>query len=193
MRAASTGGVVWGVAAWLAAAVGLATESAAPLRSIGEILALPNRLMAGRQPDRWEIVVEPSHVVTRQSTDVLAIEDRDVALAVQFIRERATSGITVQDVLAAVPVSRRTLESRFRQFLGRSPHAEILRTRLDHVKTLLASTDLPMPRVAEAAGFGTPEYMACVFRREIGIRPGEYRRKHRDLARSSSPRSPGGV
>jgi len=144
-----------------------------------EAAAALDRLMAGRKPDRWEIVVEPGRVVTRQSTDVLAIEDRDVALAVQFIRERATSGITVRDVLDAVPVSRRTLECRFQQFLGRSPHAEILRTRLERVKTLLVSTDLPMPKVAEAAGFATPEYMACAFRRETGIKPGEYRRQHR--------------
>lgn len=146
-----------------------------------EAAAALDRLMAGRKPDRWEIIVEPSHVVTRQSTDVLAIADRDVALAVQFIRERATAGITVQDVLEKVPVSRRTLECRFRQFLGRSPHAEILRARLERAKTLLASTDLPMPRVADAAGFATPEYMAFAFRREMGMKPAEYRRKYRGL------------
>lgn len=146
-----------------------------------EAAAALERLMAGKKPDRWEIVVEPRHVVTRQSTDVLAIEDRDVALAVRFIRERATSGITVQDVLKAVPISRRTLECRFQQFLGRSPHAEILRTRLDRAKMLLVSTDLPMPKVADAAGFATAVYMAFAFRRDTGVKPAEYRRKHRGV------------
>ena len=73
----------------------------------------------------------------RRSTDMLAVEDADLAAAVRFIREHACDGITVADVVGKLPLSRRVLESRFERVLGRTPHAEILRVRLERVKQLL--------------------------------------------------------
>ena len=140
-----------------------------------EAAAALARMMAGRKPERKEIVVEPTAVVTRQSTDVLAMEDREVAQAVAFIRENAATSITVDDVLQRVPMARRSLEYRFRRAIGRTPHAEILHARLEKVKTLLATTDLPMPQVAEASGFNSADYMGYVFRRALGMKPLAYR------------------
>jgi len=62
-------------------------------------------------------------VVERLSTETLAIEDRQVSRALQFIRDHACDPVTVADVLKAVPMARRTLERRFNQALGRSPAA----------------------------------------------------------------------
>jgi len=53
-----------------------------------EAASVLDQMMAGRAvPPNTIIKVEPTHVVTRQSTDILAIEDQDVAEAVRFIRE----------------------------------------------------------------------------------------------------------
>src|SRR3954447_13908646 len=88
-----------------------------------EAAALLDRLMSGRERRRGQaIFVEPLGVVTRRSTDVLAVGDGDISAAVQFIREHACEGIAVKDVLAEVPLSRRVLEDRFRKLLGRTPH-----------------------------------------------------------------------
>ena len=121
----------------------------------------------------------PIGVAARQSTSTLAIEDRQTALAVRFIREQACSGINVADVLKAVPQSRRLMESRFRRLLGRTPHEEILRVQMDRVKQLLVETDLPLAEVAERAGFAHVEYLSVVFKRETGIPPSAFRRANR--------------
>jgi LacI family transcriptional regulator len=144
-----------------------------------EAAALLDRMMRGEHVAPEACLIPPVGIETRQSTDVLAIADRDVASALRFIREHACDGIDVQDVLRAVPLSRRVLESRFRAWVGRTPHAEILRIRLDRVKELLLETDLPLERIAALAGFEHSEYMNVAFRRELGPTPGQYRRQLR--------------
>src|SRR5439155_12997528 len=71
-------------------------------RRIGyEAAAMLDRLMAGKKV-MADIIVDPLGVRCRQSTDLLAIEDPEVAKAVRFIREHACEGIRVDDVLDQV-------------------------------------------------------------------------------------------
>jgi LacI family transcriptional regulator len=117
--------------------------------------------------------------MTRQSTDVLAVGDRDVAAAIRYIREHACEGISVNDVLAAVPLSRSVLERRFTRILGHTPKEEISRVRLRRIKQLLAETDLPLARIATMTGFEHPEYLNVMFKSKTGDTPGEYRENTR--------------
>jgi LacI family transcriptional regulator len=131
--------------------------------------------MTGQSLPRMPIAVTPLGIITRQSTDTFAIDNHDLLKALGFIRENATRAIRVEDVLEAVPMSRRTLERLFQEQLGRSPAEEIRRVRLDRAKHLLATTDLTVPKVAVASGFSTGHYLATVFRQEMGITPLKYR------------------
>jgi len=95
--------------------------------------------------------------------------------AIGFIREHATGGIRVDDILEVVPTSRRRLERLFKSLLGRSPADEIRRVRIERARHLLSSTELPVPRVAEASGFATGEYLATVFKQATGMTPLKFR------------------
>jgi LacI family transcriptional regulator len=145
-----------------------------------EAAALLDQLM--RQPARRRKPafreMPPRGIVTRQSSDVLAIADPEVADAVRFIHERACSGITVADVLDHLALSRAVLERRFKAALHHTPKAEILRVRLDQACRLLSESHLPMAVIAERCGFGTYKYFGDVFARELGIRPGAYRKRN---------------
>ncbi len=134
-----------------------------------------DELMHGGRPPKGPCLLEPTGVVARQSTDTLAIDDPDLVRAVAFIRSHATDPIQVRDVLREVAVSRRWLERRFREVLGRGPAAEIRRVRLARAKLLLAETDMPVPQVARLAGFGSREYLAAVFKAELDQSPRVYR------------------
>jgi LacI family transcriptional regulator len=142
-----------------------------------EAAELLDRLMAGGRAPARERLIEPVGVVARQSTDVLSIDDAEVAAAVRFIRERACGGLRVEQVLRHVAVSRSLLERRFRKYLGRSPQGEIRLVRLKRVKQLLADTDLSLVAIAQLAGFVHPEYMSVVFKRLTGQTPRAYRRQ----------------
>ena len=87
--------------------------------------ALLHGLMSGRLRKPQRILVEPSHVVARRSTDVHATEDRELAKAMRFIQDNIVRPIGGVDVVEHVGCSRRTLELRFRRILGRSVNLEI--------------------------------------------------------------------
>jgi LacI family transcriptional regulator len=151
-----------------------------PAEQVGyEAAALLNRMMHGEKPPRTPTLIEPLQIVTRQSSDIVAIEDPDVAAAVRFIQQHACDGIGVKDILKAVPVSRSSLERRMWSVLGRSPKAEIARLQIDRVKKLLTETDLSLSIVAQRSGFTYPQYMCSLFQKKFGMTPGEYRRRSR--------------
>lgn len=121
--------------------------------------------------------VAPLGLVLRRSTDVLAIEDPVLARALHFIHHHACDGIRVDDVLRAVTVPRRALEARFRERLGRSPHQEILRARVERIRTLLLRTDLSIAQIARRTGFRHVEYLTVAFKRALGCTPTVYRER----------------
>ncbi len=151
-----------------------------PAERIGyEAAALLDRLLADEKPPAGPILVPPPGVVTRRSTEVLAIEDQEVVAAVRFIREHAHLPLRVADVLRQVPVGRRTLERRCHTALGWGVGDEIRRAHLERAKRLLARTDLPMKSIALEAGFSGFRHMAVVFRQELDMSPTAYRRLQR--------------
>ncbi|HEY2587142.1 MAG TPA: DNA-binding transcriptional regulator [Tepidisphaeraceae bacterium] len=140
---------------------------------------LLDRLMAGEPVPPEPHLIGPLGVVARRSTDALAIEDPDVSTAVRFIREHACDGISIAQVLDAVPLSRRALETRFRKLLGRTPHEEIVRVQVQRARELLTQTDLPLKAIADRVGIPHAEYLNVVFKRVTGQPPGVYRSENR--------------
>jgi LacI family transcriptional regulator len=151
-----------------------------------EAAALLDRMMGGQPAPAQPILIDPVGVITRRSTDVLAVEDPQVAAALRFIREHACDGINVEAVLDHLaravgtgggPVSRSTLDRRFHQTLGRSAKEEILRVRLARVRQLLRETDEPLSNIAAMVGIGHTEHLSVLFKRTTGETPGTFRRR----------------
>lgn len=143
-----------------------------------EAARLLDMMMNGKEVQQLSHLIEPIGVATRQSTDVLAIEDPEIAEAMQFIRDHSCDGINVHDILKQVPMSRRVLEKRFKEIVGRTPHQEISRRRVERIRRLLIETDLPLGQIARMTGFQNEEYMSVTFRRAMKVPPGQFRRNH---------------
>ncbi len=139
---------------------------------------LLDRMLAGHPVPAQAHLLPPLGVETRHSTDILAIEDSDVAAALRIIRERARDGIDVNDLLRTLPVSRRVFETKFRKLVGRTPHEEIVRVRLQRVQQLLRETDLSIAEIAPRVGFDHPEYLTVAFKRSFGITPSQFRKEN---------------
>jgi LacI family transcriptional regulator len=157
----------------------LSTINTARERIGFEAAAMLERLMSG-QPIAGELVlVPPKDVITRRSTDALAIDDADVVAAARFIQHHAGRQIGVLDVTRRATISRRQLERRFKDSLGRTIHDEILRCRVERARTMLIESDLTLPQIAMASGFASASYFTTVFRRQAGTTPGEFRERVR--------------
>lgn len=154
----------------------LSSVALAAERAGYEAAELLDKLMAGERIENPAVITRPTHVETRQSTDILAMENVIVARAVQFIRQHANESIQVADVVEAVPVSRRSLQLQFRRVLGHSILEEIRRTRIEQIAEMLTKTSLPISKLALALGFTGIDHVARFFRKEKGMSPLAYRR-----------------
>jgi LacI family transcriptional regulator len=160
---------------------------AVPWNLMGEHLALlVAEGLAGNAIDGQRVVVPPLDVVTRRSSDTLAISDPLVVRAVEWIQTHAPERMTVPMVASAVNATRQRLERRFRGILGRTVAQEIRRTRVEGAKHLLTTTTLALPDVARESGFTTAALLSEAFRRELGVSPGRFRRDRRRLHGASS-------
>jgi LacI family transcriptional regulator len=140
-----------------------------------EAAALLGRLMTGKRPPRRPLLLPPRGVVCRESTDLLATADRELASAIRFLREHACEGLRLKEFLRETQLSRRALERRMRKLLGRSPKEELMRVQFIRAKQLLAETDLPAAAIAAKCGFGQPSYFSRAFRAKVGVSPRDYR------------------
>lgn len=146
---------------------------------IGQAAAtMLDKLMDGEDTDS-NVVVCPKELVTRGSTDTLAVENIHIAAALAIIRRHACDGIDASDVAAKVPLSRRTLERRFREQVGHSLLHEINRVRFDRVKQFLVETDLKLDAITRHCGFAHTPYMAASFRKRTGVTPCQFRQQNR--------------
>jgi LacI family transcriptional regulator len=148
-----------------------------------ESAVLLERLMAGERPPREPCLLGPPRgIAARRSTDLLWVDDEEVASAIRFIREHACEGIAVRDVLNQTSNSPSALEKRVKKTLGRTIKAEIGRIRLARAKLLLTETNWPVAKIAERCGFSEPKYFSAVFHKTIGMKAMDYRRRFREDA-----------
>lgn len=127
-----------------------------------------------------DAVVEgvPTHVVARSSTNILHVEDQEMAEAVRFIRENSDRPLQVDDIAAAIGISRRTLQHRFGNAIGRSVHSQILRERVNRITQLLVETDLTVAQIADKLDFSSPKQLDRVFMKFQGMPPTVYRTRY---------------
>ncbi len=141
---------------------------------------LHHAVVHGRPLPAHPVLIPPRRVVKRRSTEWLSGDDPDLDQALRYIREHAAEGITIEDVLRVVPLSRTALEQRFKQQLDRTPGEELRRVRLAHVQRLLRNAELTIHQVALRSGFSSPAYLAQFFRQHTGQTPSQFRQAQRE-------------
>lgn len=147
-----------------------------PMRRLGTEVAIAIDRMLRKLPlAQRKIMLDPTGVVARRSTDMLAVDDPDVAAALVTIRRHSDRPLTVKQILKEVPTYQHRLERGFRRCLGRTMLEEIRRVHVERAKHLLATTELPMTEIAYRSGFPDSTKLAHAFKRETGVSPRRYR------------------
>lgn len=156
------------------------TSVAVPWRRFGyEAAAALDRLMAGKAPPSSRVIqIAPIGVVTRQSTDSLAIPDPELARVLAHLRSRACDGLTLNSLLRDQFVNARWLQRKCLLHLGRGPHEEILRVQIERAKSLLSHTTLQIKEIARQVGLSRAHF-SDTFTKTAGTTPSAYRRANR--------------
>ncbi len=147
-----------------------------------EAARMLDALMRGEADTPTDVALPPLGLVTRQSSDIYAIEDRDVVTALRLMRDQLSEGIDIRDVLEHVPVSRRWLEKQFQRYLGRTPAEELRRLRIERAKTRLVDSTMSMLEISLNCGFSSQATFSVSFKREVGMSPATYRRQRTGAA-----------
>lgn len=125
-----------------------------------------------------DIHVEPLRVVTRQSTDMLAVEDEYIRKALIFIHNNLDNEIYVDDVAKQVLLSRRALEKRFLKATGRTVYQEIQNKRIEKVVSLLLESNLSIQDIAIKCGYQDSKNLSRIFSSIHKLSPSQYRKKY---------------
>jgi len=141
---------------------------------------LLDELLSGTSPPLAPVIVPPRMLVTRHSTDILAVEHPHVAVALRLIWEHYSEPITAQMVAARIPMSARRLHDAFAKYIGRTIAGEITHKRVECAQNLLAKTDKKVIEIAGLCGLSSELQLCKVFKRELGTTPQAYRQAHRN-------------
>jgi LacI family transcriptional regulator len=139
---------------------------------------LLDKMMSGRKMPPQTVIVQPKRVVMRQSTNIVAVEDKLVSQALNFIHQNAQHLIQVDDVVKDLNVSRSNLHDKFMKTLGRTVYDEIKRVRIDLICQMLIETDLSISDIALSLGYDNTNHIARYFRQKLGMSLQEYRKLH---------------
>ncbi len=135
-------------------------------------------LMRGKNTIKT-IIVEPTSVITRETTDILAIENKNVADALSYIRKNANRPLQVSEVIDTLYISRRALYQQFRDVLGSTIYDEIMRYRIEEFARLLLETDMTITQISYALGESSNKHIARPFQKYKGMSPKEYRKQYK--------------
>jgi LacI family transcriptional regulator len=139
--------------------------------------SLLSRLIAGRSRLPQEILVAPDQIVQRRSTDIIAVNDPQLASVVQYIREHMAEPFGIERLVQVTGRSRRWLTQHFRDSLSCTPYEYICLVRIEQAKRLLAADrKLPLHEIAQSCGFTETRNLRHVFARLTGMTPAGYRR-----------------
>ncbi|MBT1686957.1 AraC family transcriptional regulator [Dawidia soli] len=125
-----------------------------------------------------DIVVRPTQVISRQSTDIFASQDKYIVSALKYIHDNLDKNLNVEQVLKEVPLSRRSLEKRFIQITGYPVYEYIYNQRIERFTQKLLETDMTIFEIAIDLGLSDSKNIARQFKQIKGVTPMEYRKKY---------------
>jgi LacI family transcriptional regulator len=80
-----------------------------------EAARLMQQMITDRKKSSYNIIIKPTHIITRSSTDIYSTNDKHIVNALKYIHLNIDKNLKVDQVLKEVPLSRRSLEKRFIQ------------------------------------------------------------------------------
>ncbi|MFA5293257.1 MAG: DNA-binding transcriptional regulator [Phycisphaerae bacterium] len=140
---------------------------------------LLDKIISGQEAMEGQCIeIQPTHVETRGSTDVFAIDDLDIVRALRYIRQNSNKPLQVNEIASNACMSKRSLQLRFHKIVGRSIHDEIIQAHFENAKVLLVETNLPVDEIALRSGFHYTSNMRRAFKQITGMLPQKYRQQH---------------
>lgn len=102
--------------------------------------------------------------------------NKAIEAAVVYIEENFCNDISLEEIAASVHLSKIYFHNLFKNEMGETPHAYILRKRIEKVKQLLATSDRSFSEIAVCCGFKSQSYLNYIFKTNVGKTLSEYKK-----------------
>jgi LacI family transcriptional regulator len=145
---------------------------------------LLHSLMNGDRMRGQEIIVSGTHIVKRQSTDVLSVDNADVANAIRFLRQNIKNKIRIDSIVAQTHLSRRSLEMQFRRLLRRTIYKEVCHARIELMMQMLVETNVSISEITASLSFTDVAHASRFFKRESGMSMKQFRESKQSILRT---------
>lgn len=146
-----------------------------------EAAAMLDRMMKDNSKGH-DIVVQPRKIVSRQSTDMYATADPQIAVSIRLIHQNYHTPLKVADIVQQIALSRRSFEMKFRKTTNLSVYQYILKLKMERFAALLAETRKPIGDIAHELGMDEIKNVSRRFKKLMGCSPGEYRKIKQGIA-----------
>lgn len=136
---------------------------------------LLDHLMHSKPSPKNPTRVPAAGVITRKSSDLLAVAHQGVARSLRFIWDHGHDPISVKDLVSVAAMSRRGLHKAFLEHVGRTPGQEIQRVRIERAKSLLADSAHKIEVLARMCGYQSANSFCIAFKQATGMSPKQFR------------------
>lgn len=122
------------------------------------------------------LLLREIHRIVHEGDFLGAIHHRRIQDCVRFILENYSQPLNVSQLIEASGLSKAHFHKLFRESMHQTPAQYITSVRLQQAKHLLLTDSLPVSQVAEFCGYYDVAYFCYLFKKNVGLTPGEYRR-----------------
>jgi AraC family transcriptional regulator len=108
----------------------------------------------------------------------------------RYVREHLVRPVQIDELAEQIPLSVSHFCRAFKETFGDTPHAYLIRLRLETAQKMMLATAEPLSQIALASGFGDQAHLSKQFRRVVGDSPAAWRRRHLTEAQVSTAAAP---
>jgi AraC family transcriptional regulator len=98
----------------------------------------------------------------------------------RYLRDHLERPVLVNELANQIPLSVSHFCRAFKETFGDTPHAYLMRLRLELAQKTMLATDEPLSQIALASGFADQAHLSKLFRRIVGETPSAWRRRNLD-------------
>jgi AraC family transcriptional regulator len=116
-----------------------------------------------------------ANIKYRESTNQARLSKRQHGKLIEFMKENLQHQVSIENLAEVTGVGVWTFCRRFKETYGTTPSAYLMEKRIERAKEMLRKSELPIKAVAAECGFSDQSHMTRVFRRKLGLTPGQIR------------------
>ena len=116
-------------------------------------------------------------MIRKSSADKMHVAPLPIQRAIAYMNEHFLEKITLEELAEQLSFSTNYLGQLFKNQIGCTFNEYLNTLRLKYASSLLVASDMPVKEVAYISGYSSVEYFMYVFRKKMGMTPGEYRRQ----------------